>query len=1368
MSGNSGDPDSIDSARPVDETRREGNGPAQDHNESSVDISFPSLPDPELLENGDDDSGPNESISLENTKEAEALPASIGRYNVISLLGEGGFGSVYLAHDPKLNRKVAIKLPRFESNSSRRNSFIEEGRSVARLSHPSIVKIYNIEEAENGDPFVVMEFVEGPTLRDVIEKQGLTYSTSLKYLIQLAEALNYAHQETLIHRDIKPANVVVSSAEDVAKLMDFGMAIHDLTPDARMPSHPEGTPPYMAPEQVRGENHRLDFRTDIWAFGVLMYIMLTGRKPFTGKKLSELVEKICLDEPRTPRSINKTVPAELERICLKCLEKLMSSRYQSTSELVEDLTGFESSWTQKLDHDPSISSNGILPSSQLIRTEPSGASEHSGPSETGIAESGTVRVVPKGLRSFDGQDAEFFVDLLPGPKDRFGVPESLRFWTNRISKGAEDPVSVGMVFGPSGCGKSSFVKAGLIPRLIGVKTVYIEASPNDTEKRIIEKLEAVAPQVVREEQELDRVFARIRRGQLLTGEKLLVVIDQFEQWLHANPEFHRQQLVQALRQCDGQNLTCLLLVRDDFWMSATQFMSQLDLRVQEGVNALGIPLFDKRHARRVLTAYGRANEAFGEEISAKQAAFISEAVSEMSNNGRVIPIHLALFSQMMDSDSWDSSQLKKMGGWKGLGVHFLESIFSENRAQPHEANCRVILSNLLPDVGTKIKGAKKSFRQLLDATESRSSESLQMTLDFLDRELRIITPTESDVTSAEIQHFQLAHDYLVEPIREWLSRKEQQSRQGRARLRLAELTAQWERKKETRFLPSLLEYASMRSAARSCPEIQKKYLREADKYYALRLGLIAAAIAVVSMVGVAFWNQSELKRANTDYESILVGGPGEVEVRLEKLGQFDTSTILEIASQREAVSPKEKLHSLFVKSRFGGGVAEPNTLLDLLVDANARECANFVNAFGGRSNEDGLAVSENIKLILNRFGSSQSQVERFRLAVIGLHLGDTSMTDELLKHELDPESRIHFIESFAEWHGDIGQVVESLGSLIPSTQSGLCCAMGQLPGSEIERETREQLAGILSELTRKSDHAEVHSAAVWLNKKLGLPEIRLSRLRSADSSWLVKTIGQHDLTFVRIEEQDVYTGYGLSRKGWDKFGSLVGEEPEITRLENSFHISTKEVSAALFFEFIDSLEAEDPVRIDNETNRLRKHQGRDLPVSNASWVEAVRFCNWLSKRDKLRPCYELKKIELNDREYNTWQFVEGRSGYRLPRLLEWEAACRGGTNSQNWFGNDFSRLNKFVITLVDENVLPDIGIAERASKIPNQFGLFDVMGNAGEWNYEWLRVQGGEDPEYHYTRGGGTDETIDNYQASAFEYKPHASTTGFRLVIDLD
>src|SRR5262249_25835425 len=187
--------------------------------------------------------------------------------------------------------------------------------------------------------------------------------------------------------------------------------------------------------------------------------------------------------------------------------------------------------------------------------------------------SATPKIVPKGLRSFDTADADFFLELLPGPRDRDGLAESIRFWKSRMEEPDPDNTfSVGLLYGPSGCGKSSLVKAGLLPRLSeGVLAVYIEATAEDTETRLLHGLGKRCP-ALPADLGLKETLTALRRGQgAPTGKKVVMVLDQFEQWLHAKREEQNTELVQALRQCDGGRVQCLVMVRDDFWMAATRF-----------------------------------------------------------------------------------------------------------------------------------------------------------------------------------------------------------------------------------------------------------------------------------------------------------------------------------------------------------------------------------------------------------------------------------------------------------------------------------------------------------------------------------------------------------------------------------------------------------------------------------------------------------------------------------------------------------------------------------------------------------------------------------------------------------------------------
>ena len=242
-----------------------------------------------------------------------------------------------------------------------------------------------------------------------------------------------------------------------------------------------------------------------------------------------------------------------------------------------------------------------------------------------------MKVIPKDLRPFDAHDADFFLELLPGPRDRHGLPDSLRFWKTRIEETDPDNTfAVGLIYGPSGCGKSSLVKAGLLPRLSdAVTVVYVEATGQETEPRLLNGLRKRCP-ALPAPLGLKEALAALRRGQgIPAGQKVLLVLDQFEQWLHAQQNEENAELSQALRQCDGGRLQAIVMVRDDFWLALSRFMQVLEIRVLEGENSRLVDLFDLRHARKVLTAFGRAFGALPEkELSIDQNTVIAHCPFE--------------------------------------------------------------------------------------------------------------------------------------------------------------------------------------------------------------------------------------------------------------------------------------------------------------------------------------------------------------------------------------------------------------------------------------------------------------------------------------------------------------------------------------------------------------------------------------------------------------------------------------------------------------------------------------------------------------------------------------------------------------------
>jgi eukaryotic-like serine/threonine-protein kinase len=406
-----------------------------------------------------------------------------------------------------------------------------------------------------------------------------------------------------------------------------------------------------------------------------------------------------------------------------------------------------------------------------------------------------IKIVPKGLRSFDEHDADFFLELTPGPRDRDGLPDSIRFWKRKIEQIDPDlTFRLGLIYGPSGCGKSSLIKAGLLPRLgKHVLPVYVEVTSDETEARLLKGLRKACPELPQGLGLVDSL-AKLRRGRILPPERnVLLVLDQFEQWLHARRGEQNTELVAALRHCDGEHVQALVLVRDDFWMAATRFMRDLEIRLVEGENSAAVDLFDILHAKRVLIAFGLAYRVLPDRASdftPEQQAFIDQSVTGLAQDGKIISVRLALFAEMVKGKPWTPATLREVGGTEGIGLSFLEETFSASTAPPehrfHQKAAQAVLKALMPESGTDIKGQMRSRQELLQASGyANRPRYFDDLIHILDPELRLITPTDPEgfpsehhATLPSGSYYQLTHDYLVHSLRDWLTRKQRETRRG--------------------------------------------------------------------------------------------------------------------------------------------------------------------------------------------------------------------------------------------------------------------------------------------------------------------------------------------------------------------------------------------------------------------------------------------------------------------------------------------------------------------------------------------------------------------------------------------------------------
>jgi serine/threonine protein kinase/formylglycine-generating enzyme required for sulfatase activity len=822
-------------------------------------------------------------------------PLLQGRYRPLRVLGQGSFATVYLGYDEQLKRQVAIKVPNVARlpQGQDADAYMAEARLVATLEHPHIVPIYDVGRTAEGDPFLVSRYIDGGTLHSQMDLYHRDLRKSVQLIIAIAQALQYAHDRKLIHRDVNPSNILIEARTGTPFITDFGLAIRE--DDFERLLGLAGTLAYMSPEQARGEGHRLDGRSDIFALGVVLYQLLTGQRPFRSSKQRELLNQIIHVDPAPPRSVRPELPVELERICLRALGKPLSDRFPSAAALAEDLEA----WLH-------------------------------GQSTSDMHGEIAPRVVPKGLRSFDAGDADFFAELLPGPRNREGLPESLDFWKRRLLElDPSQTFCVGLLYGPSGSGKSSFVKAGLLPHLApAVIPIYIEATRSGTEDRLLAALRRQFPDLASHAD----LVTTLRQLRLNHRKKVVLLIDQLEQWLYSQDFDESTELVSALRQCDGARLQAMVMVRDDFAMAASRFMRALEVRILEGQNFAAIDLFELAHARKVLEKFG---QAYGRlplppaMPTREQQQFVHEVCDGLARDGLIVPVRLSLFAEMVKHKPWNWQTLDAIGGTQGVGVAFLEEKFGGRSSNPdyrrHSKAARSVLRALLPELGTNIKGHMRSKTHLLHASGySPNSNEFEELLAILDRELRLVTPTDVDAGESSpanaSPHFQLTHDYLVPSLRTWLTRKQRETPRGRAELKLEERASAWQSLPEDKQLPTLSEWLriSWFTDRREWNAPQHAMMARAARLHGIRSTLACLALLLAGSLWLSIDRHFDAQQAATRVEGLvqrlITAEPNEVPKICQEIDlDFDAARPLlnrfEVDTSPDPLTNRHRLHA---------------------------------------------------------------------------------------------------------------------------------------------------------------------------------------------------------------------------------------------------------------------------------------------------------------------------------------------------------------------------------------------------------------------------------------------------------------------------
>ncbi len=1158
------------------------------------------------------------------------------RYLVLRRLGRGGFSDVYLAHDHELDRPVAVKRLLLSNVDVR---FIKsEAKTLASLDHPSIVRIFDICNDPKHGYLVIMQYVAGPMLRELLSKP-LPIKRAVEIAVRICGGLIHAHSRGIVHRDIKPTNILMS-AEGEPLIADFGLA---LAP-AQMYEPEGGTPRYMSPEQIRNETKRIGPSSDIFSTGVLLYEMLAGRVPFTGVTAEAIAQATLEQSPIPVPTLNADVPIELDRIVRRALRKNLKDRYSSMeafqAELIKWLAGQEAS-AELLTIRTADSDRGLGFESTWATT----------------AFRSAAQFTHRGLQPFEAEDAKFFLSLLPGAKAPSGLPEAVDFWKTWLEGFDSTEYSrVAVLYGPSGSGKTSLLRAGILPNLApDVLPIQLECQKG---QKLTHFAATIAQQCNLEAHNLSQLFLQLRDDVQARSQfrKVIFVLDHFDNWSGSATEEQLKQLAAALRYCDGEVLQAILVVREGSWIAVTEFMRMVDCGVEQWKNARAIELLDRHHARRLLEVAGRSYGSLPplpESLDEAAAKFITEAIDEISDRGRVLPIQLAMFVKLAKLQRWHPETLRSAGGVHGAYVGYFQDLFESSVAPPSYqrvcAGAVEVLKRLLPSADQNVHSHLISFAELESAlTEKGLQSQLHRVLHILIEDLRLVVRLSQPGSELTLpsgypvqcnDKFHLVHDFLCEPTRIWVDHFQKSSWRGRTQARLEELSAMWGRKQQSRYLPTLLEFLSMQigTSFRKRNAIQRRFLSRAGRHHATRafsalvMAVIAGGLATFAWRQVA---ETTRKSVQQRVELSLQGTPVEFEALLNELKNNPVSAG---AAQINYLNSRDaKLRS---RARLLGAVLNRSDFSSLMLDwSNIEDELSFQVIAAAKSIPEAPAMVENILDL-----QSSTPSDRVRAAITLAHLGDNGRLAEIFDYSNSPNETSVFLATALNWGAAPG-IWEGLA--ISNISAGATyhalCVLGSFPKTDVRQLQWDKLAEL-----QLHDDPGVSATAAWL-----LHQNEVANFASGIAT-PTRRISATGIQQVKIEPGTLR----FSQPLWRCRPGEIKQFPfQSVKVDYPFWISIAPVTNAEFDRFEEQFRNSERV-----ADRKMRHTAieRD-PIhekdpnracTGLNSILLLEFCNWLSCRENLEPVYNIGSWVEGARRRSV-QIDTDASGYRLPSLSE--------------------------------------------------------------------------------------------------------------------
>ena len=1201
-------------------------------------------------------------------------------YSRIELHAAGGQGAVYKAIHTSTGTPVALKVI-WASGPAQRAPEATEISLLRGLRHERIVRLLdcfqNVKTVKNeAVDVLVEEWIDGPTLRDYFDKAAkakgrLSTTESLRITFEIVEGLSYIHASEAFHLDLKMSNILLRGNDHRPVIVDFGGSVrrrnrHDIV---------ALTWEYAAPELlVRASGSRkahINARTDIFSVGVILYQLLTRVLPYEAKSIDELIN--LFDDgnpPDSPRSLVPEISESVNRICLKCLAIDQNERYSSAQDLLDALS--------------------TVPEAIPLRS----------PQQT--VEQRVLKLLP-----MEQLDRPFYESLIAAASQspRFTNSDSL---IQQLRSRSTDAPKIIALSAPSGAGKSSWLRAWLLPELLqDGQTSICRLDANESDNSASEHTFDLLQHELRvhlsaastDGSEISTAVELIREvvagRQLSKNVKLLIVIDQFEQWLLRYGRDETSNLLNALRECNGHRVQALLIFRSDYENLVKPTMRLCDEAFHDGANAFDLPAVTKPAiaAETLLHLLGAVGK-FQDQADIPGSPSLRQSAEQLlgtTAGDAILPVQIVLLAKFCLKHTELPNPLAGYDKFDDIVQLHVNELFQKSITTPAEHQLLLdIIRRLLP-TGSSQARQTISLDDVL-GLKKPSTAALQHLLDCLKSNgviMPVAAPTDVGSTPPAAL-WQLTHEFWIEPLRNWVDDQPQTDREKL----LWKLTDRWQHDRRAANLPTFLEYLQIwRVPCRSSREAQ--FLTACRRHFVLR----ALALAIVAIAGVLLTLLQQIKTRKEiidnstpaalldlpDVPSVYRPFIDVPAIVRNKLGRFDSPdidsqipchiTLLRYQSINDPQNDDSiqflldhlpQVGPKYQKELTNTLTLHKDRVLPRLTNS-VRNPREKVNKFTKQSHLTHLAI---LAVFLDRFDDAQT--------ALGQTDGDQSVLSEFILH-------------FNDWTIKAGWPTAINYDRLKNRPRLLFAIL-----QAADDEPTDKRVGLTDLVNLSIDHpqAEVASTA--------------SRMKKSES--------EHDATPTIVWGSQSHPAYGSNWRT-DEFAGLILVDTRIPVASgNSLWASDSEISWGHIRKLCPDLLPED---LQNDS------KDDSLPAIKVNPSLLFGFINRLNHEYSMPDTY--RRIMLNGKE--KWEPIPDAKGFRLPTLQEYRKMALAVAPAYRALGNHLdvmtygALLQKYghVDSFTFEK-LADInskGYKEYRrlpirSLRPNSLGLFDILGNVSE------------------------------------------------------